>query len=271
MKKYTAIIILIICLVLTGFFIRNSVNKINEDNILSFKTEIKVTPTPLRLPYGTINQIDYGKDKYFVFWVKLPLTAKIFLIPNFKERIIGEKLAEDNKCDLGINGGFYLGNEKPLGLFVARGNTYGKQVNSNIANAFVWMDKAGDLRFVKNPPQNFEFTDFIFQTGPMFAPSNNQLKLIKDEKARRSLLGKDVQGKLYLINITSDNLVGGPHLSDIPIIFWQMKMKNILNIEELINLDGGSASFFYSKDSLGSLTLSSWSVIGSLLCVKLPD
>ena len=237
---------------------------------MSFRHEIKPTPTPLRLPYGTITDTEFDEKKYLIFWIKVPDEATISLIANFSERIVGEKLAEANNCDLGINGGYYLDSGRPLGLFINNEDSLGRYVKSSIADAFVWQDKAGDLKIVRTIPQNLQFTEFIFQTGPYIKPANRPLKVSRDEYARRSLLGKDFQGNLYLISVTSKaNLVDGPKLGDIPIIFWQLKQKNLLSLEELINLDGGSASFFFAKDNLGRLTLTSWAPVGSLMCVKL--
>lgn len=272
MQKYTIPLILILILVLTAREINKTVHQFNLNNILSSEDAIKPTPTPLRLPNGYITETVYSGIKYLILWIKVPLKSKISLIPNFKERIFGDKLTDVNDCDLGINGGFYLGSEAPLGLFVTNGKIFGTQLKSNIANTFVWQDKAGDLKFVRSAPESFGFTDFIFQTGPYIIPRNVPLNLVRDERARRSLLGKDSQGNLYFISVANkENLVGGPHLADIPIIFWELKQKNILPFEELVNLDGGSASFFHSKDETGNLTLTSWAPIGSLLCVKFSD
>ncbi|OGG03931.1 hypothetical protein A2W14_05695 [Candidatus Gottesmanbacteria bacterium RBG_16_37_8] len=269
MQKYTVPIILIIILLLIGSVAVKTIRQFKESNILSTGIKVEATPTPLRLPNGTITETEYGRVKYLVFGVKIPNLSKISLIANFSEKFTGEKLVKENNCDLGINGGFYQGNEQPLGLFFSGEKQYGKIVKSSIANSFVWQDKAGDLRFIRTPPVNFQFTDFIFQTGPYIFPNKNQLRLIRDERARRSLLGKDFQGNLYFISITKkDNLDAGPHLADLPVIFWQLKEGNIFPLEELVNLDGGSASFFYSRDEEGNLTLSSWAPIGSLICVR---
>ena len=272
MQKYILPLIVLLIVLLIGTTINKSLLKYKENYILSTETEIRATPTPLRLPYGTITEFAYDQKDFLIFWIKVPDDASISLIENFTERIIGEKLTEDNNCDLGINGGFYLGNEKPLGLFYAKGKELGKAIKSSIADVFVKLDLAGDVIITKLAPTNYNFTDFIFQTGPYIIPGNTRLRLARDETARRSLLGKDIQGHLYLINITNKkDLTGGPRLADLPILFWQLKEKGILALNEVANLDGGSASFFFASDKFGNLTLPSWAPVGSLLCIKLPN
>src|SRR3989344_2763077 len=236
MQKYIVPIIFVV--VFVSLYVFKTIRQFNENNILSSGTQIKATPTPLRLPHGIIMDTQYSKNKYLVFSIKIPNGSKISLIPNFSEKLIGEKLVEENNCDAAINGGFYLGNDKPLGLFVIEENEIGHEVKSSIANSFVWQDRAGDIKFIRSVPESFspamagdpaeagKFTDFIFQSGPYIIPQNRPLKLVRDERSRRSLLGKDFQGNLYFITVTNkENLVGGPHLSDIPIIFWELKQK----------------------------------------------
>ena len=121
MQKYTVPIILIIILLLIGALTVKIIRQFQESNILSSGVKIEATPTPLRVPNGTITETKYEGINYLVLGIKIPLEAKISLIANFKEKLTGEKLVEDNNCDIGINGGFYLTSEQPLGLFFSGG------------------------------------------------------------------------------------------------------------------------------------------------------
>ena len=272
MKKYTFGLIFVIILIFAGWKIYNFFNNFDLTNILTSEVEIKPSPTPFKVPNGNFAETDISGNKYLIFWVKIPNNSEIKLIANFNEKLFGEKIAEINSCEAAINGGFYLSGEKPLGLFFTDGKTVGNTVNSNIANAFVWQDMAGDIQIARTAPEDFKSTDFIFQTGPYITPINKKLNLVSDEEARRSLLGKDNQGNVYLIIVTTnENFVDGPNLADIPIIFWNLNQKNILSLSEIVNLDGGSASFFFSKDSISNFTLKSWAPIGSMLCVTIPN
>ncbi|OGF98795.1 hypothetical protein A3D78_03805 [Candidatus Gottesmanbacteria bacterium RIFCSPHIGHO2_02_FULL_39_14] len=269
MKKIIVLILILGFLFLTGRFVYKNIKEQDLENILSFRSEIPVTPTPLRLPNGIITEKAYSEKRYLILTVKIPNQAKIVLIPNFSEKLSGEDLVKTNNCDIGINGGFYLEKEKPLGLFKVDGKLLGKQSQSSIANAFVFLESDSMINFGKLYPNNIKETGFIFQTGPLIIPANRKLKLVRDDYARRSLLAKDRSKNIYLVNVTDkESLASGPKLAEIPIIFQQLKAANILPFEELVNLDGGSASFFYSRDESGDLTFSSWSPIGSLLCIK---
>lgn len=269
MKKYI-FPVLIIFLIFIFFSIIRKSQPINENSNQITIVKPSITPTPLILPHGTITEMEFENEKYLILWVKIPRSADISLKPNFVQKFSGEKLIMDYNCDLGINGGFYLADDKPLGLFYTDRQELGKYVRSNIANAFVLSQVSGETHFTKSLPDDWQTSNFIFQTGPLIIPSNIPLKLINDEKTRRSLLGKDTKNNLYLISvILKDDFSGGPNLADIPVIFYELKNKNILPLEEIVNLDGGSASFFHSEDEKNHLTLPSWTAIGSLLCVRL--
>lgn len=271
MKKYI-FPVLIIFLIFIFFSIIRKSQPINEKSGQITIMKPSITPTPLILPHGTITEMRFENEKYLILWVKIPKRADISLKPNFVQKFSGEKLIEEHNCDAGINGGFYLADDKPLGLFYTEGREYGINVKSNIANAFVALEKNSEINFMRTLPDNWQSSSFIFQTGPMIIPSNIPLKLTNDERTRRSLLGHDSENRLYLISVTTkDNLADGPYLADIPVIFYDLKNKNILPLEEIVNLDGGSASFFHSGDGNNNLTLSSWTAIGSLFCVRFVD
>lgn len=271
MKKYIFPILTIFLILILFSIIRKS-QPINEKNGQIAMIKPTSTPTPLILPRGTITEMEFENEKYLILWVKIPKSADISLKPNFVQKFSGEKLIKDFNCDAGINGGFYLADDKPLGLFYTEGREYGTNVKSNIANAFVALGKNSEINFMRTLPDNWQTSSFIFQTGPMIIPSNTPLKLTNDERTRRSLLGHDSENNLYLISVTTkDNLVDGPYLADIPVIFYELKNKNILPLEEIVNLDGGSASFFHSEDEKNHLTLPSWTAVGSLICVRFAD
>ena len=269
MIKKIEIILILIFLISAGGFIYKNAKKPGYEDILSFKTEVSVTPTPLRLPNGIITEKEYAGKQYLILTVRIPENSLISLIPNFSEKISGEELIKTNDCEMGINGGFYLAEEKPLGLFIYSGKLLGNQVKSNIANAFVWSEANNRINFGRNIPETSHELNFIFQTGPLIIPGNYKLKLIRDDYARRSLLARDLPGNIYLLSITDKkSLVSGPKLADIPVIFQELTEEKKLTFEEMVNLDGGSASFFYSRDIWGELTFSSWSATGSILCIK---
>lgn len=268
MKKL-AVALLFLLIAFSGYYMLSFFRSVKKDNILSSQVKITPTPTPLRLPNGIITEKGFENNQFIIFTVKIPDQAETTLIPNFSERLTGEKIVTENNCDLSINGGFYQGNGTPLGLFISKEKVMGKEVKSSIANAFIWQENSGKIEMGLDYPTNLESVNFIFQTGPYITVQNKKLQLTNDGRARRSFMAKDDKGGTYIISMTNKtNLVSGPKLADVPIIFNQLIDDNILPFTELVNLDGGSASFFFSRDRYGNLTLPSWAPVGSVLCVR---
>ena len=64
MQKYILPLIVLLIVLLIGTTINKSLLKYKENYILSTETEIRVTPTPLRLPYGTITEFAYDQKDF---------------------------------------------------------------------------------------------------------------------------------------------------------------------------------------------------------------
>ena len=95
------------------------------------------------------------------------------------------------------------------------------------------------------------------------------IKLVQDEPARRSVVGKDKNNNLYLISIIEkDDHFSGPFLSYLPSIFFRPDVQKEWEFTEILNLDGGSASFFYDKGEDAELILPSLTQVGSLICLR---
>jgi hypothetical protein len=266
----TGVIFTLVILISGIFVILN--NNSNNQEILSSTTRSRInpTPTPIRVPRGNNTIISYGTRQLQILSVEIPASASMILIPNFTEKQFGEILVATNSCDMAINGGFYTGAGKPLGLFTTKTNQFGKAVISNVANGFFWENNFGERFMDRQPPEASIQPTFIFQTGPYMPVINKRLSLINDGQSRRSLLGITNENKFYAISVLGqENNLSGPYLADIPVIFALPEIQKVLPLVTVLNLDGGSASFFYSKDEFGELALSSLSPIGSLLCVKL--
>lgn len=265
-KKYIYIF-LISCLLILTLLQLLSKNK-SQKSVLS-TTSLTPTPTPLIVPNGIHLKINFQKMKYSIFVVKVKSTDKISLIPNFKENMLAGDIVASNSCKIAINGGFYTTTNTPLGLFIANKKILGKQVKSLLVNGFFWQEKNNIRSIAKLLPVNYKDFDFILQTGPFMQVAAQKIKLINDENARRSLIGIDQDNNIYLIAIVnSDNHYDGPLLSDVPLIFSLPSVQTYLPLTYLINLDGGSASFFFSKDNKNEFILSSLSPVGSIICIR---
>ncbi|MBI2617686.1 phosphodiester glycosidase family protein [Candidatus Gottesmanbacteria bacterium] len=228
--------------------------------IPSFKQEVQFPGISINIPYDTHT---------FTAWIwEVPKSKTVTLLPNFSQKEDGEALAKANSCEASINGGFYLEEEKPLGLFMTGGKTYSPEIQSNLATGFFWQEKSGKRYIEYQKPQSFENLDFILQTGPLFPIGKKRLQLVDDEYARRSVIAQTDDGKFFLISITEkDNILSGPFLSDLPVILSSKEVKNHVVFEKGINLDGGSASFFYLKQDLNPFVFPELKSVGSVLCI----
>lgn len=215
-------------------------------------------------------EIKYKEKTLFISYFEASKTAGLILIPNFKEKEFGEKIAETNNCIYAVNGGFYKGNAAPLGLFYSNGQRLGKTIKSNTANGFIYQDKT-DKRFIERvEPAFIDGLDFVVQSGPYFDVGKYRLRTINDIMARRVLAGIDDEDRLYLLAIYNrENIFGGPYLSDLPQIFASEEVQEKIKLTKMINLDGGGASFFYAKEGEEKYSLTERQPVGSIICIKI--
>ena len=245
------------------YFSNLSINQKSQTNFSS-------TPTPLKpivtLTNGKNIELTYGEQKLIIYAIEVPQSANLSLISNFEGRETGQTLAERNGCQVASNGGFYQENGKALGLFFSDGIALGEFINSNLVNGFFWQDKSGS-RFIDNNPPDISDTDFILQTGP-FMSVGRKISLITDEQARRILLALDNKKNLYILAVVDkENSYSGPNLADLPIIFAENDVQQQIPFTTVLNLDGGAASFFYTRDK-NEVILSEITTIGSLICIR---
>lgn len=230
--------------------------------------EINSTVFPSIIPDGKIIQIKYSNQDLLIIFTEIKPEDKLVLIPNFFEKETGINLVEKNKCIKAINSGFYTKDNLPLGLFKTDGKTIGAEQKSSIANAFFWQEKNGRRSFAYDKPSTLDSLEYIFQSGPIMFPGKN-IKLVSDEKKKRSLLGIDNENRLFMIVVVGqENSFEGPNLADIPQIFSTVEVKNKIIFSRLLNLDGGAAAFFYLSKGSEKFSLSEITPIGSLLCIN---
>jgi exopolysaccharide biosynthesis protein len=227
------------------------------------------TPTPFILPNGKFVDVVFQSRTYRIHMLPIPDQSHIRLIPNFEGSSYGIDIVQSARCTLAINGGFYTGSKKPLGLFITDGKILGKRTQSNVANGFLWLDRFGSLRMERQPLDNTFDAEFILQSGPFIPVTGKRMSMIKDDFARRSLIGEDDNNHFYLLSASlADESFSGPLLGDIPIIFSLPQVQAIIPIKTVLNLDGGSTSFYYSKGEAGEFVRSELAPVGSIICVK---
>jgi hypothetical protein len=197
---------------------------------------------------------------YYYFY-QINKNDNFSVITNFDNPKDSTDLIKENNCKYAINGGLYQENNKPLGLFFKDNKLINKKINSNIFNGFLTQDQNNILDISKTNPSNSKFT---MQTGPFFNLNSTQIKY-NEKTSRRHVLAKDSLNNLYIFSIFSpDSLLSGPSLNEIPQFFQKPEIKKIADFKDILTLDGGSASVFYSPNA----SVHENTFIGSLLCWK---
>lgn len=222
------------------------------------------SPSPLFQPQGTIVSL---KDREFRINLQHVTTTKnLTLIPNFTESKTSYSLLQDNDCLYGANAGFYTQERKPLGVFHVNDYSQRQPHTEQLFNGFVSKDQDGTLTIQRGSSSPFNAdAEFVFQSGPYFTPQSI-LRLLNDELARRIVIGKTDADQFYLLAFTEkDNTNSGPYLIDLPELVNKLNQVSTPTFTELVNLDGGSASAFYSKTGV---RLEEITPIGSFLCGK---
>jgi len=205
------------------------------------------SPTPVSKPYYYYYQIS-NQDQ-------------LTIIPNFDNPKDSSELIKENNCKYAINGGLYQDNKKPLGLFFHDNKIISKKINSNIFNGFLVINQNNVLDIGNSTQDN---SQFIMQSGPYFDLSLPQTDY-NEKTARRHIIAKDSQNNFYIFSIfTPESFISGPTLDEIPKFFHTPEIQQIAEFTEILTLDGGSASIFYSPTA----SIHESTFIGSLLCWK---
>lgn len=212
-------------------------------------------------------QIKTNEYTYRIAYQIIENPKKLTLIANFEEKAKAIDVIEKNNCRTAINGGFYTKSYQPLGLFMVKQEIISPVRKSELTNGFFWIDTAGIAYIAKALPDDWSNIPFILQTGPVIYMNGAPVKLsiVNDEPARRSLVSIDRSGRVIFLSIfDGDHPVDGPYLAEVPSLINLIEKEINVSLVEVINLDGGTASFFYSEN----LTLNELTLVGSLICEK---
>lgn len=223
-----------------------------------------VFPTPNLVKTDQI--IDFEKDglAYRAAWVKTSDFKNLSLHPNFKEKLSAKELFSQKKCRSLVSGGFYTKEGDPVGLFVSEGEKLKGSVKSLLFDGFFSIDESGKAQIsFLGPTENVRLA---LQSGPVLIKDGEvlKLKISEDKSARRVVLAISKGNEaFFFIVFNKDSILEGPLLADLPKIVKSLEEKTNSGFTEAINLDGGSASAFYSD----FLTLAEFSSIGSFFCL----
>ena len=194
----------------------------------------------------------------------------VTLIPNFEQQLSSDQIIKNNNCLFGINGGFYLPESKPLGLFEINETKLGKYSPSHTFNGFLRQSIDNHMVIVDyDTLLSFSSTSkFILQSGPLYNLQSPKVNFADTKAARRHLIAQDSKSNIYMFSIFgTESNYDGPTLNEIYEFFENPEIKKITDFTIALNLDGGSASAFYNQDQ--NIHVREIKPIGSFLCGQL--
>lgn len=256
MKKIFFLVILFI--ILTGLIF--IIKIIPDKQSFNLPAESEIVQTD---PIQKVDQPENSKE-YKSVWIKVNDKDKLTLFTNLDNKLPSKELATKYSCLHLVSGGFYDTENNHIGLLVSEGNIISQSQENNLFNAYFSISKTGVVSITEYPVFSPRIS---LQTGPYLLKNgeNAELKLEKDENARRLALGIDKDKNIYFIAVYEQkNLFLGPKLVDLPKIIEQLNTEKKLTLVDVINLDGGAHSAFISS----VVSLSEASPIGSFFCIK---
>lgn len=225
----------------------------------------KPTEVPGTIPSPSPDVLSYPSTTYASAWAGPFDGEQVELQLNLAEKNIATQLRQEKQCEFLVNAGFYTKDNKPIGLFVQNSEVIRNEVSSSLFDGFITINDLRIPRITREYPRDTII--YGLQTGPFLVENGKltALKIKNDREARRMVALVDGQNKLYFAAFYDKNsLFRGPLLAELPdIVLAEAKNRNI-EIADAINLDGGSASAFVSRDEV----LTELSPIGSFFCVK---
>lgn len=210
-------------------------------------------------------EFEYGGINLVASWFTVSDIEKIALYSNLEREKTAKSLVSDNGCKNLVNAGFYTKEKRPIGFFVSGGKLTGSATNNQLFNGFFTADFNNEVRLSTDVPQ--EDLRWGLQSGPILIENGypKTLKIKNDAQERRVIAGITEIGEIaFFVIYGKESLIQGPYLADLPGILVELEEKTGIKLQSAINLDGGTASAFYSDD----LALPELTFIGSYFCVK---
>ncbi|MDO8599984.1 MAG: phosphodiester glycosidase family protein [bacterium] len=227
-------------------------------NSLSPIVNLSATPAPKNSP----NIIDLDSN-YRLTWVLEEDLSKLKLYSNLTQEKTAKKLYEEGNCKALVNGGFYSKEDTHIGLFVTSEGKLNDKSNNDLFDGFFTVNKG--IAAISNTPPTEEPT-IALQAGPtLFRNSKPIVLSIKnDENERRTAVATTSKGDvIFLMFYNKESTYLGPKLEEVPELLNEFSRLTGIPITSALNLDGGTASAFYTDGvSLGELTK-----IGSYFCI----
>ncbi|MFV1917617.1 MAG: phosphodiester glycosidase family protein [Patescibacteria group bacterium] len=259
-NKSKALFLISILVILGVIFLRNLVSLQNDE-----EQKLSPSPTVIQTENPKTTDLTINEEEFKVAWVKIGDTKNLKLFPNFTEKLTAKKAKENTQCSTLISGGFYTEDSTPTGLFISEG----RQLKSHIRNQL--FDGVFSIDYNEKPKITSFFPEenlrLGLQTGPtlMKDGESTSLNLVSDKPARRVVIAlTEDHSIVFLAFYKKDSVFLGPKLENLPVSVKYTSDKIGLKIVDALNLDGGSASAFITKDT----QLSELTPIGSYFCIR---
>lgn len=258
MKRFLVFLITLLFLLSLSFWFFSSQRNTTEP--IEEKQEVKKEEIG-----AGMKSLVYHGEKFFFLAEKISEPQKLILLPNFEEKLSSTTLYQNNNCRFLANGGFYDQQDRPLGWFFTQDKLWKKESKSALLNGFLALNKEGIILL----DEVFPTSPVIWglQTGPVliFKDKPLELKMVKDEPARRMVAAINQNDELFFVMVTgSKSLASGPFLADLPLIIKQIGQGLSEDFKIAINLDGGTASAFLSQGQ----SIKEYTWIGSFFCLQ---
>ena len=192
MKKTAAFLLFITIITVITIILVKRPPPEDQENVLPSRTK-RILQKEIILDGGKIIKTDFDNREYTILAVRINDSDSLSLIPNFSEKYYAEDVSSNMECGYAINAGFYKENYSPLGLFYANGVLLGKTAKSSLAKGYFIQYKDNKKVLTYDPPKDFALIDFAFQSGPLTQVRDIKIPMLRDEHARRSLIGWDGQ------------------------------------------------------------------------------
>ena len=195
----------------------------------------------------TMDQITFQDQVYHYAWVKIDNPDNLRLYPNFTAQSSSQELINQNHCSVLVNGGFYGQDDQPIGWLISDSQLVSSSVKSRLLNGYFSLD---DGRATISAVRSQTAVSLGLQSGPLLIFNSKPLLLnIKDDEPRRRIIIATTTNELIFFAIVGqDSLFTGPLLTDTPALISAITETIGKKLTAALNLDGGSASVFYTPN-----------------------
>jgi len=216
----------------------SAVQSVAEEKVLSAPEAQKFNQT----------ELVWNDQNFSLAWFRAN-PAKLELIPNFSESLTALDALDHYQCQSLVSAGFYDSDGGPIGLFISQEKVINPYQTNQLLNGILSLNRLQTPRIAAELPKD----DLVhaLQSGPLILQNADiqVLSLSNDKPARRLVAAVTGANELYFIVVyRADSVYLGPFLVDLPQLIAQFSQDQELNIADAINLDGGTASAFYSPD-----------------------